>query len=208
MSMQLWNVFNSKELKIFRKLHTPKKIQDFLEKIPINFEKSGKTCMSPRRVLREWKAQCIEGAMFAAATLWFNGERPLLLDLKSVERDQDHVLALFKHYGHWGAISKTNHGVLRYREPVYKTVRELTMSYFHEYFLDDGKKTLRSFSKPFDLRKFKSRGWMTTEENLWYISEALDAMPHYPILTRKMLAGLRRADPIEIKIGKITQWKT
>lgn len=199
--------FTAEERRIFQKLNTPAKTQDFLEEIPINFEKTENTCMSPRRVLRKWQAQCIEGAIFAAAVLWFHGERPLLLDLKSVERDQDHVVALFKRYGHWGAISKTNHGVLRYREPVYKTVRELAMSYFHEYFLDDGKKTLRSYSKPLDLRKFKKRGWMTAEEDLWYISEALDAMPHYPILNRKMLAGLRRADPIEIKIGKITQWK-
>lgn len=199
--------FNDGEIKLFRKLNTPKKIQDFLEAIPANFEKNGETCVSPRRVLRERKAHCFEGALFAAAALWFHGELPLLLDLKSTTRDQDHVVALFRRHGHWGAISKTNHAVLRYREPIYRTIRELALSYFHEYFLDDGRKTLRSYSKPFDLRRFGKRGWTTTEEELWYIADALDATPHEAILSRTMIAGLRPADPIEIKIGEITQWR-
>lgn len=163
--------------------------------------------MSPRRVLREGKAHCLEGAIFAAAALWFYGEPPLLMDLKTIPRDDYHVVALFRRHGCWGAISKTNHAVLRYREPVYKTIRELAVSYFHEYFLNDGKKTLRSFSRALDLRKFKKQEWTTSEEDLWHIDDALDDIPHEPILTKSMLRGLRRADPIEIKVGKITVWK-
>ncbi len=199
--------FNKDELKILRRLNSPAKIQDFLEDIPINFEKSGDTCMSPRRVLRERKAHCMEGAMLAAAALWAHGEKPLLMDLKSVDRDFDHVVALFRRDGRWGAVSKTNHAVLRYREPVYKTLRELAMSYFHEYFLDDGKKTMRSFSQPFGLAQFRKKNWAVAEEDLWYIPEALDDSPHEAFMNRAMIACLRRADPIEIAAGKLTQQK-
>ena len=197
--------FNAQERKVLNRLRTPRKIQDFLEKLPINFEKKGETCMSPRRVLREHKAHCMEGALLAAAALWLHGKPPLLLDLMSKNGDDDHVVALFKQHGCWGAISKTNHAVLRYREPIYKTIRELALSYFHEYFLDNGKKTLRSYSEPLDLRKFKNKNWTTSEKNLWYITWALNKTPHTKILTPHMSRTLRRADPIEIKAGKIVQ---
>ncbi|MEK9175339.1 MAG: hypothetical protein AAB795_01975 [Patescibacteria group bacterium] len=199
--------FNKDELKILKKLNSPVKIQDFLESIPFNFEKHGITLMSPRKVLREKKAHCIEGALFAAAALWVNSKRPLLMDLRALEHDFDHVVALFKIDGHWGAISKTNHVVLRYREPIYKSPRELAVSYFHEYFLDDGKKTMRDFSKPFDLRKYQKQNWTTAEEDLWFIERALNKSSHEQILTRSMLARLRSADKIEIAAGKLTQWK-
>ena len=199
--------FNDKELKIFKKLSTPRKIQDFLEKIPINFDYRRDTCMSPRKVLRQNKAHCIEAAIFAATAFLFHGQLPLLLDLKAADRDDDHVVALFKKNKRWGAISKTNHAVLRFREPIYRDIRELALSFFHEYFDDNGRKNLRSFSKPFNLLKFKKHDWPFSEKDLWYIAEALDKCPHHPILTKSTLAGLRRADPIEIKAGKITQWK-
>lgn len=200
--------FNDEELKIFRRLNTPRKIQDFLEKIPINFEKDGKdTCVSPRCVLRKKRAHCIEGALFAAAALWLNGEKPLLLDLQAVDHDFDHVVVLFRRRGLWGAISKTNHAVLRYREPVFHTPRELALSFFHEYFLDDGMKTLRSYSRPFDIIKFAKPGWAVSEKNLWYIADALDESPHSPILSKVAIAELRPADPIEIKAGKLIQYE-
>jgi hypothetical protein len=200
--------FDENELKIFRKLNTPRKIQDFLEEIPINFEKDKKdTCISPRRVLLEKKAHCIEGALFAAAALWLNGQKPYLLDLQAVDRDFDHVVTLFRRRGLWGAISKTNHAVLRYREPIFRTPRELAFSYFHEYFLDDGAKTLRNYSHPFNLTRFARSGWAVSEKNLWYIAEALDESPHYPILSKAAIAELRPADPLEIRAGKLTQWK-
>jgi hypothetical protein len=202
------NDLNKTELRILKNLNSPKKIQDFLEKLPINFEENGETCMSPKTALKTGKIHCIEGAMIAAAAFWVNGEKPLLLDLKSVPSDEDHVVALFKQHNHWGAISKTNHAVLRYREPIYKNVRELVMSYFHEYYLEDGKKVLRSYStRPLDLSVKRYDGWMTAEKDLWYIANDLDDTQHTNILTRPMLATLRPVDPIEISAGDLEQWK-
>ena len=200
--------FTEKEINVFRQLNTPKKIQDFLNKIPANFEPDRETVLSPRMVLKENRAHCMEGAMFAAAALRFHGYKPLVLDLTTVKDDDDHVVAVFKHKGHWGAISKTNHAVLRYREPVYKTIRELVMSYFHEYFTNhDGKKTLRSYSMPVDLSRFDKQGWMTAEEDVWYVPEYLFEVSHKPILSRSQIAMLRKADQVEIKAGRIVEWK-
>ncbi len=199
--------FNTLELKILHKLNTPQKIQDYLNKLAINFDKDGDTSRSPREVLRLGKAHCLEGALLAATALWYHGHPPLLLDLVTTKNDDDHVVALFKDRGYWGAISKTNHAVLRYREPVYKTVRELTMSYFHEYFLDSGQKTLRKFSRPFDLSKIKNKDWLISSEDLWDINNALDDSFHYNILTPGQIKKLRKAEPIEIAAGKLVEWK-
>lgn len=145
--------------------------------------------------------------MLAAAALRLLGERPLVLDLTSSSEDQDHVVALFRRHGCWGAISKTNHAVLRYREPVYRTVRELAMSYFHEYFLQsNGKKTLRSYSRPVDLSRFDRRNWMTSEKPVWFVPEYLCDVPHAAILSRAQAASLRRAEPIEIRAGAVVEW--
>lgn len=198
--------FNQEELRVLKKLTTPAKIQDFVNALAPNFEERGDTLMSPRRVLREGKAHCMEGALLAAAALWIGNAKPLILDLKTVPADDYHVVALFRKHGRWGAISKTNHAVLRYREPVYKSIRELAMSYFHEYFLNkNGKKTLRSFSRPLDLSRYLKRGWTTDEEDLWYIYDALDKTPHEQVLTKSMVAELRKADPIEIEAGKLVE---
>src|SRR3989338_8972166 len=124
------------------------------------------------------------------------------MDIRSNRKDVDHVVALFKKNGYWGAISKTNHAILRFREPVYKTPRELAMSFFHEYFDDTGKKNMREFSEPFDLSKIKDRSWMTSKDNLWNLVRALDESRHYKILNKKQIANLRLADAIEIKAGK------
>jgi len=194
-----------REYAVLRRLDSPKKIQDFLEGFPINFEPEGDTCLSPRRVLRERRAHCIEGAMLAALALHIHGHPPLLLDLEAAKHDFDHVVALFKKNGRWGAISKTNHAVLRYREPVYASVRELALSYFHEYFDAKGRKTLRTFSRPFDLRRLDD-AWMTSEEDVWEVPEALCSVPHQSILTRSQISGLRRADPIERQAGELVQF--
>lgn len=195
---------SSDEIRTLVRLKKPQNIQDFLDSLRMNFED---TCFSPRRVLQTKKAHCMEGAMLAALALRFAGHPPLVLDLKSVPHDDDHVVAPFNQNGHWGAISKTNHGVLRYREPVYRTIRELAMSYFHEYFLNsDGRKTLRSYSRPVDLSRFDRRGWMASMEDVDYVPEYIDDVRHFPILTRAQIAGLRRADPIERAMGKLTEW--
>ena len=194
------------ERRLFRSLDRPAKIQDFLETIPINFEPRGDTCHSPRMVLRTRRAHCIEGAMLAAAALWFHGARPLLLDLKATAKDDDHVVAPFRAGGRWGAISKTNHPVLRYRDPVYRGLRELAMSYFHEYCTDDGRKTLVSWSALFDLRR-RDPAWVVSQEPLWDLSYALDCSRHYSILDGRPRRSLRRADRIERRALALSQWR-
>jgi hypothetical protein len=193
------------ERRLFRGLDRPARIQDFLETIPINFERGGDTCKSPRMVLETRTAHCIEGALLAATALWFHGHRPLLLDLKATSRDIDHVVAPFRAHGRWGAISKTNHAVLRYRDPVYRSVRELAMSYFHEYTMDDGRKSLASYSAIFDLRR-RGGDWIVCREDLWDLSYALDRSRHYSILEGRPRRTLRRADAIELRAGSLVQW--
>lgn len=192
-----------RELRVLGKLSTPAKIQDFLCELPFNNETRGETCMSPRRVLRIGRAHCMEGAMLAAAALRLHGHRPLIIDLTSAMGDDDHEIALFGEPGRWGALSKTGSPVLRYREPIYRTVRELIMSYFHEYFMNSGRKTLRTYSNPVDLSRFDKRGWITDEEDLWYIAEYMTHIPHHRILTPAQIRHLRKADLIEIKAGRM-----
>lgn len=196
-------ILTKEERALFQKLSTPQKIQDFLLTIKPNFETKGQTLHAPRITLKHKQAHCIEGAVLAAAILWYHGHRPLLLDLKSTKNDFDHVVALFQRDGYWGAISKTDHAVLRYREPVYKTVRELALSYFHEYFTHDGKKTMRSFSRPFSLCRYGTK-WITSEEPLYDIGGDLDDSPHRSIVPQKLIPKLRKADPLEIEAGKLT----
>ncbi len=200
-------ILGLREIKLFKKLDSPKKIQDYLNSLKFNFEKRGDTCYSPRFVIKNKTAHCMEGAMLAAAALEFHGHKPLILDLRSEEHDFDHVVAIFKQYGCFGAISKTNHAVLRYREPIYRSVRELSMSYFHEYFDGKGKKTLREYSKVFDLNYFNKLYWRTSSENLFQIPDFLDKVKHYQILNKSQIKNLRRADEVEIKAGKIVQYK-
>ncbi|MEK7183165.1 MAG: hypothetical protein AAB776_00875 [Patescibacteria group bacterium] len=195
------------ERKILRTLSTPAKIQDFVNSLKYRVQGNNETSFSPRRVLKERTAQCFEGAVFAAAALRFQGFKPLILDLESVEKDWDHVVALFEVNGCWGAISKTNHGVLRYREPVYRTLRELVMSYFHEYFLQTTRaKTLRTFSRPVDLARFDQQGWETSNDDIWYIALYLSGLPHSSLLTRSQIRTLRKADSIEAKMTSFTEW--
>jgi hypothetical protein len=190
-----------------RRLNTPAKIQDFLDRLPINHEKNGDTHYSPRRVLREGRAHCIEGALVAAAALWLQGRRPLLLDLKTkVHDDDEHVVALFRDNGFWGAISKTNHAVVRYRDPIYRTVRELALSWYHEYFRDrDGLKTLASYSRPFDLRRL-GESWVTAEEDLWHLDELLNATPHYPFVPADNRRLIRAASAFERRVLATREW--
>ncbi len=195
--------FSDIEWQKLKRLNTPTKIQDYLNKIPFNF---GDTHYSPRVVLKKNKAHCFEGALLAASALWVHGHKPFLLDLKASRGDSDHVVALFRNGKKWGAISKTNHAVLRYREPVYASVRELAMSYFHEYFLFNGKKTLRSFSRPFDLSR-EGTSWLTTKSNLVDLALKLDRSPHTQIIGEKAAKRLRLADKIEIKSGKIVEYR-
>ena len=194
------------ELAVLQKLDTPEKIQDFLDDFPSNLSRYSDSCSSPRMALRKGRAHCIEGAFIAATALWLQGERPILMDLKAKEPDSDHVVTLFQKDGYWGAISKSNHPVLRYRDPIYRTLRELALSYFHEYvYVPTGEKTLRSYSRPFSLKRF-GNDWITSEQHLWDIALALDESPHYPLLTSKQEKYLREATTVERQAGRLKEW--
>ncbi|MBI2484972.1 hypothetical protein HYW18_02395 [Candidatus Uhrbacteria bacterium] len=201
------DIFTSGECRLLQSLSTPAKVQDYVNALPFNFERQADTCRSPRGVMRHKEAHCLEGAMFAALALRFHGHRPLLLDLEASGKDDDHVVALFQQHGCWGAISKTNHAVLRYREPVYRTLRELALSYFHEYFLQKGgRKTLRTFSRPVSLTRFDRKNWMTSEGDVWFVRDHLYTIPHTPLLSRSQIETLRPADRIERCAGEVTEW--
>ncbi len=203
--MHPFPVLPLREFAVFKKLNSPSKIQSFIDNLRINFEPNRETCRSPLMVLRRGEAHCAEGALLAAAIFWYHGEPPLLFDLKVTKNDDDHVVALFREGGRWGAISKTNHAVLRYRDPVYKTIRELALSYFNEYFLKNGFKTLRSYSAPFNLLSYDNQ-WLTSKRNLWDIINFLDESRHFNIVESGAVRRLRPADPIEIKASQLVQW--
>lgn len=178
---------SSRMYNVLRKLSTPEKIQRYLDDLPYNKEKDGETCRSPRLVIEHNSAHCFEGALFAAAALRVSGRPPLILDLAAV-RDDDHVIAVYRTGACWGAIGKSNYSGLRFRSPVYRTLRELALSFFEHYYNLKGEKTLRSYSRPVNLSRFDSIEWMTSEEPLWAIPEYLCEIRHIPIFepTRRM----------------------
>ena len=174
--------------------------------------------MSPRRVLRENKAHCIEGALLAATALWIHGEPPIIMNLSGRfgGDDTDHVITLYKRNGRLGAISKTNHATIRFRDPAYRTPREIALSYFHEWFSNEtGVKSLYEYSKPLDLRRIGvpsgtdrfGTDWITTEKDLYNIADALDSMPYYLLIPEKNWRYVRGADPMELKAGSFIEWE-
>ncbi len=196
------------EYKMLARLSSPIKIQNFLDSLPMNWEKKGDTHLSRRRVLREKKAHCIEGAMLAAAALWLHGERPLIMNVspRMGRGDDDHIVALYKRGNRWGAISKTNHATIRFRDPMYRTLRELALSYFHEWFLNStGEKLLECYSKPLDLRRFGT-DWLTSEKDLWDVADALSDRTHYFLVPKGNWRYVRKADQMELKAGKLIEW--
>lgn len=202
----LRSLLTGHERALFARLDTPHKIQDFLDRLPANFEPDGDTVMSPRRLLKERVAHCAEAAVFAAAVLMFHGKRAWLLDLRSLPRDQDHIVTLFKERGLWGALSKTNHAILRWRDPIYRSPRELAMSYAHEYCLPGGKKSLLEFSRPFSLTRYPPKRWLVAEDDLDWLMEALDDSPHVPVAPPRALRQRRRTDKIELRAQEVVEW--
>jgi len=189
--------FDARERKILRALTTPARIQQFLDvDIQYNLEPKGETCYSPRTVLRKRLAHCMEGAMLAAAALRALGYPPLLVDLEA-ERDTDHVLAVYRIDSCWGAVAKSDYSGLRSREPVYRSIRELVMSYFEHYFNPAGEKTLRAYSRPVNLRQFDKKGWMTSEEDVWLVPKYLAQLQHTPLMSK---AVLRRVSPMDKRL--------
>jgi hypothetical protein len=195
--------FNPQERRVLEKLTTPERIQRFLDRdLAYNLEPGGDTCYSPRLVLRHGVAHCMEGALIAAAALRLLGHPPLILDLEAV-RDSDHVLAVYRVAGHWGAVAKSDYSGLRSREPVYRTIRELVMSYFEHYYNPAGEKTLRAYSRPVSLTRFDRMGWMTAERDVWEIPNHLCDIPHTKVLTRAMERGLMKMDERSYKAGRL-----
>jgi hypothetical protein len=182
--------FSPKELRKLRAMKDPYGIQKFLNDSLYHL---ADTAWSPRRVLAEQTAHCLEGSIFAAAALRANGYPPLLLDLEA-EHDTDHVIAVFRQHGGWGAIAKSNYSGLQWREPVHRTLRELALSYFNEYCNLRRERTLRRFSDPIDLKRFDRQNWMTTDKPVWFVVEHLFEIKHYPLLTPAMVKGLHRLD--------------
>ena len=183
--------FDRAERAVLRQLSTPARIARFLDS-EIDYHHES-TCRSPRRLLRDRKGHCMEGALFAAAALRELGYPPLLIDLESV-RDDDHVLAVYRQNGHWGAIAKSNYSGLRHREPIFRTLRELVMSYFEHYFNLRREKTLRRYSRPVNLKRFDGIDWTTTEQEVWAVPEYLCEIAHTALLTGAQLRGLTRVD--------------
>lgn len=189
--------FTPAEVRKIRALKNPHGIQRFLNETPYHLARSA---WSPRRVLRERTSHCLEGAIFAAAALRVLGFPPLILDLEA-ENDTDHVIAVFQIRGYWGSIANSNYAGCRYREPVYRSLRELAMSYFDDYFNLRAERTLRTFSRPVNLCRFDDRGWMTSEKDVWYIPEYLLDIPHTELLTPWQRKNLNRLDKRSFESG-------
>jgi hypothetical protein len=185
------------ETRTLRALKTPARIQKFVDSIDYQY---ADTALSPRRVLRERKGHCLEGALVAAAALRLNGHPPLLMDLEAV-RDDDHVIALYREQGLWGGIAKSNFAGLRFRAPVYRTLRELALSYFEHYYNLRGERTLRAYSAPVNLARLDRLHWMTAEEDVWCVADLLIAARHYPILSDKVARALPRLDRRSFEAG-------
>jgi hypothetical protein len=194
------------EFQVLRRLSDPHRIQAFLNDTPINHEPDGETVLSVREVIRQRRAHCIEGAMFAACALWVHGDPPLVMHLDCHESDYPHVIALFRRHGAWGAISKTNGAPLRYRDPIYRTLRELAMSYFHEYSNKRGHKTLRSYSIRFDMRRIPIEEWVTNPKSCWDTHDLLTDLRHYPLITPRQERMLTRRDRFERQAAKMVEY--
>ncbi|HEX3631727.1 MAG TPA: hypothetical protein VHZ01_04405 [Casimicrobiaceae bacterium] len=193
------------EYAILRRLRTPQQIQAFVNAIPINHEIGGETVFSVRQVLAQRRAHCIEAALLAACALWIQGEPPRVMRLDCDASDYPHVVALFRRGTCWGAISKSNGVALRYRDPVYRSLRELSISYFHEYSTAGGRKTLRSYTAPLDLRSVDPGLWVTAD-GCWELHELLESRRHYALISSRQQKLLSRRDAFERASARIVQF--
>ena len=185
------------DVRTLRALKTPALIQRFVDGLTYQY---ANTAWSPARVLRERKGHCLEGALVAAAALRVNGHRPLLMDLEAVH-DDDHVVALYRERGLWGGIAKSNFAGLRFRAPVYRTLRELALSYFDSYYNLRGERTLRAYSRAVNLVRLDRQGWMTSEEDVWCVPELLIEAKHYPLFPHRVARALPRLDRRSFEAG-------
>jgi hypothetical protein len=191
--------WTKEEIEFLKKFNDPWSIQLYLDSIDYN---PGYECRSPRWVIRKRSAHCFEGALFAAAALQFIGHKPLIVDMKAFN-DDDHVIAVFSEDGYWGAVAKSNFTSLRFREPVYRSLRELIMSYFDFFFNIYGEKSLRSYSLPFDLTSFNNRNWAITDDDLEYIGDKIESLLHLPVVSEKMIKKLNIASDSMLRAGML-----
>jgi hypothetical protein len=191
-------ILNREERAMMRGLKSPPKIQAFLDSIPYSTDDFYRC---PLRVLRDRRAHCFDGAIFGAAALSRIGYPPVIVDMYSNGRDDEHLLAVYKVDGHWGAVAKSNFVGLRYREPVYRSLRELVMSYFEQYYNTQGEKTLRAYTRPLNLNGFSRLSWMTSDEALDRIAERTDEIQRFGLLTKKMAAILSPVDERSYQAG-------
>ncbi len=199
------NTVAQKEKEFLRSLNTPEKIQDYLDTLPFNHEEDGETCRSAYEVIHVKKAHCLEGAFLACSALILQRRKPLIISLKVTKNDYDHVITIYKENGYFGAISKTNHAVLGFRDPVYKTIRELVLSYFNEYFLiKNGEKTLRGYSRLINLNGFGTL-WIDSSLDLFSIAEAISDAQHTTLIPRGNEKFIRRATSLECLSASISQ---
>ncbi|MGH8666540.1 MAG: hypothetical protein ACREUX_19925 [Burkholderiales bacterium] len=194
------------ERSLLRRQSNPAKLQSFVNAIPINFEPDGDSCCTVRQVLAHRRAHCIEAALVAACALWLNGEPPLVLDLRA-EGDWDHVVALFRRGGLWGAIGKSNHLALRGRDPIYRNLRELALSYFHEYHNEEGERSLREYSRPFDLRLLDPGEWVTGDAGAWEAERRIDLSPHYRLYPRSQQRYITPIDAMQWRANDLVEYR-
>jgi len=185
------------DMRALRALKSPARIQKFLDTLEYQY---ADTAWSPARALRERKGHCLEGALLAAAAMRVNGHPPLVMDLEAVH-DDDHVVALYRERGLWGAVAKSNFAGLRFRAPVYRTLRELALSYFEHYYNLRGERTLRRYSQAVNLTRLDARQWMTAEEDVWCVPELLIAARHYDLFPDKVARALPRLDKRSFAAG-------
>ena len=185
------------DMRTLRSLKTPARIQKFVDSLTYQY---ADTAWSPQRVLRERKGHCLEGALMAAAALRANGYPPMLMDLEAV-RDDDHVLAIYREHGLWGSIAKSNFAGLRFRAPVYRTLRELALSYFENYYNLRGEHTLRAYSVPVNLARLDGKHWMTSEEDVWCVTDLLIDARHFALMPDKIARSLPRLDRRSFEAG-------
>jgi hypothetical protein len=200
--MQSWAAFEKEttksERRIFDGLTSPAKVQEFLGGVTYSSEEIYRC---PLRVLRERVGHCYDGAVFAAAALSRIGHPPLILELLPNARDDDHMLAVYRQDGCWGALAQSNFTGLRSREPVYRSLRELVMSYFEQFYNTDREKTLRGYTLPINLKMLDTRQWMTRDAAMREIAGCLDRAVHKRVLTRKMVLRLSPVDERSFRSG-------
>lgn len=190
---------SSAERTLWRSLTSPFKIQAFLDDVPYSGEERYR---SPLTFLRERTGHCFDGALFAAAALRRLGHPPLIVDLLPGD-DDDHVLAIYKRGAFWGALAKSNFAGLRFREPIYRSLRELVMSYFEDFYNLKGVKTLRGYTRPLNLAAFDRVGWMWNDERLDDIGVKLGEIRSYRILTPAQIRALQPKDKRSYEAGMV-----